>query len=53
MGKAQKEREGTPDKRQSIRMAAYRAFRDNGFSQTSVDAICKRASISKGSFYWH
>ncbi len=53
MGKTQKEREGTPEKRQSIRTAAYRAFRDHGFSQTSVDAICKRAAISKGSFYWH
>ena len=53
MGKAQKKGRELPDKRQSIRMAAYRAFRDNGFSQTSVDAICKRASISKGSFYWH
>ena len=40
-------------KRASIRRAAYRSFRDRGYHQTTVDAICRRAKISKGSFYWY
>ena len=41
------------EKKKSIREAAYHAFRSSGYYKTSVDDICKRASISKGSFYWH
>ncbi len=40
-------------KRQEIRSAAYRCFRDRGYHETSVDAICEKAGISKGSLYWH
>ena len=41
------------EKRERIRKAAFRAFRDNGYHETAVDEICRRAGISKGSFYWH
>ena len=40
-------------KREQIRRAAYLCFRDTGYHDTSVDAICQRSGISKGSFYWH
>jgi len=40
-------------KRAVIRKAAYACFRDSGYHLTSVDQICERAGISKGSFYWH
>lgn len=41
------------EKRLLIRQSAFRAFRDHGYHSTTVDAICKSAQISKGSFYWH
>ena len=41
------------EKRKQIRTAAYQCFRDGGFHETTVDSICARAKISKGSFYWH
>ena len=41
------------ERRQSIRTAAYHCFRDAGYHETSVDTICEKAGISKGSFYWH
>lgn len=40
-------------KREEIRRAAYQCFRDHGYHDTSVDAICAEAGASKGSFYWH
>ncbi len=40
-------------KREQLREAAYRCFRDNGYHQTTVDGICEAAKTSKGSFYWH
>lgn len=40
-------------RRHDIRVAAYRCFRDFGYHDTSVDSICERAGISKGSLYWH
>ncbi len=40
-------------KRAQIRRAAYACFRDRGYHETSVDAICDKAKVSKGSFYWH
>jgi AcrR family transcriptional regulator len=40
-------------RREQIRVAAYRCFRDTGYHDTSVDAICEKAGISKGSLYWH
>jgi len=40
-------------RREQIRVAAYRCFRDSGYHDTSVDAICEKAGISKGSLYWH
>ncbi|PKN55510.1 MAG: hypothetical protein CVU56_20905 [Deltaproteobacteria bacterium HGW-Deltaproteobacteria-14] len=41
------------DTRENIRRAAYSCFRDNGFYEASVDAICGLAGVSKGSFYYH
>lgn len=40
-------------KREQLRRAAYVCFRDDGYHETTVDAICQRAGSSKGSFYWH
>lgn len=40
-------------KREQIRHAAYQCFRKGGYHETTVDAICEHAAISKGSFYWH
>jgi AcrR family transcriptional regulator len=40
-------------KREEIRRAAYECFRDSGYHETTVDAICLKAGASKGSFYWH
>lgn len=40
-------------RRDEIRLAAYRCFRDNGYQETTVDAICDAAGGSKGSFYWY
>ena len=40
-------------KREQIRTAAYRCFRDFGYHETTVDTICEASSSSKGSFYWH
>jgi AcrR family transcriptional regulator len=42
-----------PTRRAQIRRAAYVCFRDRGYHDTSVDDICHKASISKGSLYWH
>ena len=53
MAKKGTERESSSEKRNTIRKAAYRSFRDRGYHYTTVDAICKRAKVSKGSFYWH
>lgn len=41
------------EKRTLIRQGAYRCFRDFGYHDTTVDAVCQRVGISKGSFYWH
>ena len=41
------------EKRAQIRRAAYASFRDGGYHDTTVDDVCARAGISKGSFYWH
>lgn len=40
-------------KRGVIERAAYLCFCRRGYHGTSVDDICKAASISKGSFYWY
>ena len=42
-----------PDKRSKIRRAAYKCFSETGYYNTSVDAICQKAGISKGTFYWY
>jgi AcrR family transcriptional regulator len=41
------------DRRDAIRHAAFRSFRDVGYRDSSVDRICAEAGISKGSLYWH
>lgn len=48
-----KRRTGEGKKREQIRRAAYLSFRESGYHDTTVDAICQSAEISKGSFYWH
>lgn len=40
-------------RRNSIREAAYRCFREHGYYVATVDMICRAAGASKGSFYWH
>jgi AcrR family transcriptional regulator len=45
--------EPASEKRRRIRVAAYRCFLRRGFHETTVDAICERARISKGAFYWY
>ena len=41
------------ERQEAIRQAAYGCFRDRGYHETSVDALCRAADISKGSFYWY
>lgn len=48
-----KRRTGEGRKREQIRRAAYLCFRESGYHDTTVDAVCQRCAISKGSFYWH
>ena len=45
--------ESAAEKRRRIRVAAYRCFLRRGFHETTIDAICERAGISKGAFYWY
>jgi len=53
MGSSRKTTTKGEQRREQIRVSAYRCFRDSGYHDTSVDAICERAGISKGSLYWH
>ena len=39
--------------RRKICQCADELFRENGFNQVSVDAIVKKAEVSKGTFYVH
>lgn len=41
------------EKRKKIRHCAYLCFREHGYYQTSIDDICTKAEISKGSLYWY
>ena len=41
------------ERQEEIRQAAYACFRDHGYHDTSVDAVCRAADISKGTFYWY
>jgi AcrR family transcriptional regulator len=41
------------ESRQKIMRAAYEAFAEKGYSQTSMDDIVKRSGLSKGTLYWH
>ena len=43
---------GRESKRDLLRRAAYDCFREQGYTATSVDKICRAAGVSKGSFYW-
>ncbi|MBM4344239.1 MAG: TetR/AcrR family transcriptional regulator [Deltaproteobacteria bacterium] len=40
-------------RKETLRTAAYRLFRDRGYESTSVEAICDSVGVSKGAFYWH
>lgn len=53
MSTREKKRSRSENKRAQIRTAAYQCFRDQSYNEASVDMICRRAGISKGSFYWH
>jgi len=44
---------GHASRKDQLRRAAWRLFRDHGYEATSVDAICHAAQASKGAFYWH
>lgn len=41
------------ESRQKIMQAAFEAFAEKGYSQTSMDDIVKRSGLSKGTLYWH
>ncbi|MBN1562528.1 MAG: TetR/AcrR family transcriptional regulator [Anaerolineae bacterium] len=41
------------ESRQKILQAAFAAFAETGYSQTSMDDIVKRSGLSKGTLYWH
>lgn len=41
------------DSRQKILNAAFEAFMEKGYSNTSMDDIVKRSGLSKGTLYWH
>ncbi|MCF6191928.1 MAG: TetR/AcrR family transcriptional regulator [Candidatus Hydrothermae bacterium] len=42
-----------PDARERILAAAYRLFRDRGYSVTPLSLILQEAGVSKGGFYHH
>jgi len=48
---AQAAREGKPDKRMMIVQAASELFAEHGVSSTSIDAIARRAAVSKPTIY--
>jgi len=41
------------EKREAIAHAAYQCIADDGYHGASVEGICERAGVSKGSFYWY
>ena len=41
------------DRAAAIRTAAFHAFAEAGYHATSVDDICAKAGVSKGTFYWY
>ena len=41
------------EKRALIRRAAFFCFSATGYHNTTIDQVCARSKISKGSFYWH
>lgn len=41
------------ESRQRIMQAAFEAFGESGYSETSMDDIVKRSGLSKGTLYWH
>lgn len=45
--------EAKEEKKRLIRRSASQCFRETGYHDTTMAAICERAGISKGSFYWH
>jgi AcrR family transcriptional regulator len=49
-----KERHMTKEEsRRRILQAAFEAFAEKGYSQTSMDDIVRRSGLSKGTLYWH
>ena len=43
----------SPDGKQRILAAARSLFLEKGYNASSVDEICERANITKGSFFYH
>jgi AcrR family transcriptional regulator len=47
-------RTDSPEERKAeLRRAAFACLAEGGFHETTVDDICKRAGVSKGTFYWY
>lgn len=44
---------GTPERRKALLEGALTLFVTRGFDQTSMDAICAHAGVTKGSVYHH
>lgn len=38
-------------KKERLEQAAYDLFSEQGFSETSIDQIARRAGVAKGTFY--
>jgi AcrR family transcriptional regulator len=41
------------DRAAALRRAAFQCFAEAGFHETTVDDICRKAGVSKGTFYWY
>jgi len=39
--------------KETLRAAALEVFSEQGFHGTTLDAVAKRAGVSKGAIYWH
>lgn len=43
----------TRERSAALLKAAFSCFAEGGFHETTVDDICRKAGVSKGSFYWY
>ena len=51
--KPERHNDAHTDKATTIRRAAFQCFAEGGFHETTVDDICQKAGVSKGTFYWY